>query len=415
MTTTVAALADRVLGRLDIVIVPVSERPANTATVSVASIAASALQRLGVIVPASDRPGNAVIASVQDIAAAALQRLGVIVPASGRYPVTTVTPLADITRRVLEMLGVVASDEVALTDDTNTVTTALRALNDSLLARGLVSWQADAIPEPASEEYTQLGAIYLAPSFGKAADLTQRPVIEARIARIALVTGAQAMAETKVVEITASLIAHGIIDWTAIPASAAEEYIQMTAAELAPVFGQEPPDPALRAAFETRIARIALVARAQPMAEAKVAELNASMIARGNVSWTDIPLAAAEQYIQITALALAPLFGQEADVKLFAMLEDRIRQISVIARAPDDAKDAVMAVHTELASSDKVRWSVFDIPPAAEQPYVVKAANRIAMNFGKQVDARAEARADVLLARIIALPTSGEVTRAEYF
>ena len=48
-------------------------------------------------------------------------------------------------------------------------------------------------------------------------------------------------------------------------------------------------------------------------------------------------------------------------------------------------------------------------------PYVVKAANRIAMNFGKDVDARAEAQADVLLARIIALPTSGEVTRAEYF
>jgi hypothetical protein len=314
VTTTVAALADRVLGRLDIVIVPVSERPANTATVPVASIAASALQRLGVIIPAS-----------------------------GRTPVTAITPLADLGSRALEMLGVFDPGEAPSAADLATATTAIQALNDSMLARGMVAWQADAIPEAASEEYTQLGAIYLAPGFGKAADVAQRPIIEARIGRIALVMNAQ------------------------------------------------------------------------PMAEAKVAELNASMIARGNVSWTDIPASAAEQYIQITALALAPLFGQEADVKLFAMLEDRIRQISVIARAPDDAKDAVMAVHTELASSDKVRWSVFDIPPSAEMPYIIKAANRIAMNFGKDVDARAEAQADVLLARIIALPTSGEVTRAEYF
>jgi hypothetical protein len=314
VTTTVAALADRVLGRLDIVIVPVSERPQNTA-----------------------------IVSVQSVAASALQRLGVIVPASGRDVPVTITPLADLGVRALEMLAVVAPDETPLPDDLNTATTVIRALNDSMLARAMITWQADAIPETASEEYAQLGALYLAPSFGKSGDVAGRPVIEARIARIALVAGAQAMAE------------------------------------------------------------------------AKVAELNASMIARGNISWTDIPVAAAEQYIQITALALAPIFGQEADSKLFLMLEERIRQISVIARAPQDAHDAVMAVHTELSSSDKVRWSVFDIPPSAEQPYVVKAANRIAMNFGKQVDPRAEAASDAVLARIIALPSSGEIVRTMYF
>ena len=516
MTVTVATLADRVLRRLGVVIVaeadrpastatvtvptiaaaalqrlgvivPDSDRPANTATVTVASIAASALQRLGVIVPASARPGNTATVDPSDIAASALQRLGVIVPAADRTPVTAITALTDLGTRVLETLGVIASDEAPSSDDLNTATTAIQALNDSMLARGLVAWEADAILESASEEYTQLGAIYLAPAFGKAADVSQRPVIEARISRIALVANAQAMAETKVaeviagmvargildrtdipasaaeeyiqmtagelatvfgqdapdpalrpalearvgrvtlvanaqaiaeaqvVELTASMIARGILDRTDIPASAAEEYVQMTAGELAPVFGEDAPDPALRPALEARVARITLVANAQGLAEAKVAELSASMIARGLVGWTDIPASAAEQYIQITALALAPLFGQEADPKLFEMLEERIRQISVIARAPEDAQDAVMAVHGELASADKVRWSVFDIPPAAENPYVVKATNRLAMSFEAAVDARAEAAADAVLARIIALPTSGEVTRVEYF
>ena len=125
MTTTVATLADRVLGRLDIVIVPVSERPANTATVSVTRIAASALQRLGVIVPASDRAA-----------------------------ITLTTPLADIGSRALEMLGVFDPGEAPSAADLATATTAIQALNDSMLARGMVAWQADAIPESASEEYT---------------------------------------------------------------------------------------------------------------------------------------------------------------------------------------------------------------------------------------------------------------------
>ena len=415
MTVTVATLADRVLRRLGVVIVAEADRPASAATVTVPTIAAAALQRLGVIVPASDRPANTATVTVTSIAASALQRLGVIVPAADRTLVTAITALTDLGTRVLETLGVVASDEAPSSDDLNTATTAIQALNDSMLARGLVAWEADAILESASEEYTQLGAIYLAPAFGKAADVSQRPVIEARISRIALVANAQAMAETKVAEVIAGMVARGILDRTDIPASAAEEYIQMTAGELATVFGQDAPDPALRPALEARVARITLVANAQGLAEAKVAELSASMVARGLVGWTDIPASAAEQYIQITALALAPLFGQEADPKLFEMLEERIRQISVIARAPEDAQDAVMAVHGELASADKVRWSVFDIPPAAENPYVVKATNRLAMSFEAAVDARAEAQADAVLARIIALPTSGEVTRVEYF
>jgi hypothetical protein len=117
----------------------------------------------------------------------------------------------------------------------------------------------------------------------------------------------------------------------------------------------------------------------------------------------------------MAANELAPLFGVEADPKLYSVLEARVRQISVVARAPEDARDAVMAVHTELSSSDKIRWSVFDIPQAAEMPYVVKASNRIAPSFEAAVDPRAEAQADAILARLIALPTSGEVTRAEYF
>ena len=79
------------------------------------------------------------------------------------------------------------------------------------------------------------------------------------------------------------------------------------------------------------------------------------------------------------------------------------------SKQPAAARDAVMAVHTELAAADKVRWSSFDIPPSAEQPYVVKAANRIAMNFGKQVDPRAEVQADSYAGpRHRVAPTNGQ-------
>jgi hypothetical protein len=314
VTVSVDTLADRVLRRLGVVTVPAADRPEVTATVTAASIAASALQALGVVVPASER-GD----------------------------VEAITPLEELARRALEMLAVCAPDEPPLPDDLTTATTTIQALNDSMLARGMVPWQANAIPESASEDYTQLGAIYLAPAFGKAGDVTQRPAIEARIARIALVAQAQAMGETKVGDISASLTARGLIDWTEIPASAAEAYIQMT------------------------------------------------------------------------TIALAPAFGQDADPKLYAALEARVERIAIIARAPQDAHDAIMAVHTDLAAAGKIRWSVFDIPPAAEFPYVVIASNRLAPQFGVTPDPPAELLARATLARIIALPTSGEVTRAEYF
>jgi hypothetical protein len=314
LTVTVDTLADRVLRRLGVVTVPAGDRPPSKATVTPTSIAESALQALGVVVPQSER-GD----------------------------VEAVTPLPELARRALEMLAVFAPDEDPLPDDLTTAETTIQALNDSMLARGMVPWQADAISEAAAQDYAQLGAIYLAPTFGKAGDVTQRPVIEARIARVALVAQAQAMAEAKVADITASMNARGIIDWTEIPASAAEAYIQMV------------------------------------------------------------------------TITLAPVFGQESDPKLYAALESRVERIAIVARAPQDAHDAIMAVHTDLAAADKIRWSVFDIPTAAEFPYVVIAANRLAPQFDVKPDAPAELLGRATLARIIALPTSGEVTRAEYF
>ena len=156
----------------------------------------------------------------------------------------------------------------------------------------------------------------------------------------------------------------------------------------------------------------------QALALDKVASVNAALIAQGSVWWSGnvVPRAFVEEYTKLTAAQMASAFGKAVDPASVKLFEARVTNGANVYKAPAAAHEAVMAVHTELAAADKVRWSSFDIPPSAEQPYVVKAANRIAMNFDSgAVDPRAEVQADIVLARVIALPTSGEVTPAVYF
>jgi hypothetical protein len=114
-------------------------------------------------------------------------------------------------------------------------------------------------------------------------------------------------------------------------------------------------------------------------------------------------------------MSLASAFGKAVDPQLLPMFEARVRRMALVLSANDHATRAVQAVHDDLSARGKVRWSVFDIPEAAELPYELLAANRLAPLFDKPLDPNADAMAMRALAQYIALPTSGEAVVGTYF
>jgi hypothetical protein len=155
----------------------------------------------------------------------------------------------------------------------------------------------------------------------------------------------------------------------------------------------------------------------QALALAKVQAVQDSLTARALTWWdnTGIPSAVAEEYTKMAAALAATSFGKAGDIQIYAALEARVRQVALVLSAPDLATAAVQGVHDNLAARGRVRWTVFDIPPAAVDPYVVLAAADLAPSFDVQFDANQAAAAERALAQIIALPTSGERVQAEYF
>ena len=313
---TVAQLAERVLRRLGVAVVPVEDRPALNTSVPPATIATNALVQLGVIATNAVPPTQAAVVPTDTIATLALTKLGVI-----------------------------ASDETPLASDLALAQAAVAAVHANLVAQGHVDWQAGAITNAVSEEYAALAAMHMASSFGKAADLQSVAV------------------------------------------------------------------------FEARIATVARTSRAQSLALAKVSEVQASLVSQGIVGFDDtaIPTYLAEEYTRLTAMMLAQSFGQQTDPKMLSVFEERVKRAAQIARAPQDAEEAVMSVHTSLVARGLARWSVFDIHEAAEMPYILLAANRLARLFEQPADPGAETLATRQLAQIVQLDSAGERVRAEYF
>jgi len=153
------------------------------------------------------------------------------------------------------------------------------------------------------------------------------------------------------------------------------------------------------------------------LALAKAGAVHDSLTGQANVSWAadSVPQAVSEEYSKLTAAFMATSFGKSADPAIVGMLEGRVRKYALISTAPDLATDAVQGVHDDLAMRGLVRWSVFDIPTAVADQYVLLAANALAPLFGVPVNQRDDAQAMRGIAQYIALPTSGETIRAEYF
>lgn len=155
----------------------------------------------------------------------------------------------------------------------------------------------------------------------------------------------------------------------------------------------------------------------QALALAKVTQVQASLTSQANVWWDDtgVPMALAEEYTRLTAMMLASSFGKQVDPQMLAVWEARVRRMALVLSSPDIGTEAVQAVHDLLSATGRVRWTVWDIPTAAEMPYELLAANRLAPLFDKPADAASDAIAARALAQIIALGTSGETVVASYF
>jgi hypothetical protein len=155
----------------------------------------------------------------------------------------------------------------------------------------------------------------------------------------------------------------------------------------------------------------------QALALAKVQAVQASLAAQALVWWDDagIPSALVEEYTKLAAQQMATSFGKAGDLQIYTAIEARVRHVALVLSAPDLATAAVQAVHDNLAARGLVRWTVFDIPPAAIDPYVALAAAALAPRFDQQADPNAVVAATRSLAQIIALPTSGERVQVEYF
>ena len=69
--------------------------------------------------------------------------------------------------------------------------------------------------------------------------------------------------------------------------------------------------------------------------------------------------------------------GQKTDPAMIPALEGRVRKGVMVLSADDNAQQAVQAVHDDLVMRGIARWTVFDIPQALGDPYVVLAADNL--------------------------------------
>jgi hypothetical protein len=155
----------------------------------------------------------------------------------------------------------------------------------------------------------------------------------------------------------------------------------------------------------------------QALAVSKVQAVHDSLVSQAFVSWASgaIPQAMSEEYTMLTAMHLSTAFGKTADPAMLPALEGRVRKFQIVLDAPAAAQNAVMDIHNDLSMRGLVRWSSWDIPDSAADAMEQLAANQIAPLFGQQGDDKAGLAAERQLMRMIALPTSGEATPAQYF
>lgn len=149
----------------------------------------------------------------------------------------------------------------------------------------------------------------------------------------------------------------------------------------------------------------------------KAVVVHEDLVAQGIVPWSEgaIPRSISDEYVRLTAMHLATTFGKTVDPAQQEIIEGRIRKHVMLLRAPALAEQALMDVHASLDARGKTRWSCFDIPDMADNPYVLLAANLLAPQFGMPSNPADDLRAMRELVQVISLPTNGETVRGVYY
>jgi hypothetical protein len=177
--------------------------------------------------------------SVSTIAERVLRRLNVtVVPLDDRPTLTEMVPVATIATMALVELGVIASDEPASPTDQALALDKVASVHAALDAMAVVWWDGTAVPRAFVEEYVKLTAAQAASSFGKAADPATVALLEGRVRRGAMGIASHDIAVEGVMAVHTELVGKGIARWTStdIPEMAAPAYEMLAAYNLAPKF-----------------------------------------------------------------------------------------------------------------------------------------------------------------------------------
>lgn len=301
------------------------------------------------------------------------------------------------------------------------------AVHEELNTLGIVSWLVSAIPAAYSECYVRMVGALLHPIYKaetpeeKTAGAAMYAASIAEVRRGVLISGAATTAAAKVNVVHEELNAQGLVTWlvSAVPTAYAEHYVMMAEILLRPIYKPDAPDglaayAALIAAVRRTTTLIGVVARATQ----QVVEIHAQLNDLGIVSWTsnEIPASVKDTYSVMAASKMTAEGGKPATPAEYADLIQAVRRVSMGGAAGQAlAEQKVKAVHYLLESEGRVRWTLFDIPLAAEEPYVFMTAALLGPEVGEKVDPSWWEAADHSLSRIISLPSSGQRVTAEYF
>jgi hypothetical protein len=176
---------------------------------------------------------------VDTLAEQVLRRLNVtVVPLDDSPQFNERVPASIIATMALVELGVIASDEPPIASDQTLALDKLLSVHAALDAQRLVWWDSSAIPRAFVEEYVKLTAAQAASSFGKAADPATVALFEGRVRRGVMGISSHDLAVEAVMAVHTDLVAKGIARWSSqdIPEMAAMPYEMLAAYELAPKF-----------------------------------------------------------------------------------------------------------------------------------------------------------------------------------
>lgn len=294
------------------------------------------------------------------------------------------------------------------------------SIHDMLTAEGLADWPASAIPLALVDAYAAMVAHDMAPVQGKQADAAAQGAAMAAVRRHVL-SGprGQALAEQEVDAVHDALAAQGIVSWpvSAVPVAHAGHYAAMAAYLLAPILGREAGKGAWEAG-EAAIRRAAVVSGATARAKERIVSVAGELSALGMADWDAdaIPAALADAVTDLAAQQIGPEFGRAYDPKMYAAAEARIRRTVMGGpRGQALAEQKVRAVQKHLEARGLARWTIYDVPPWAEEPIVFMAATWLAPECDVRPDPAWWAGAERDLMRAVALPSQREPVIGCYF